>query len=139
MSNINRRTFFSAALAGALAFAVWAPGAAEARTLNFTEATYNKLIKSGQPFLVSVHTQWCSTCAAQKRVVGSLRSKGEPYKGLTELAMDWDKYRGSKIGKELRIPRRSTLIMFGGGKEAGRIIAGTSASQIKQLIDKGYN
>ncbi|MCJ8309514.1 MAG: thioredoxin family protein [Hyphomicrobiales bacterium] len=140
MQKVNRRSFFAiAAAAAVMAVTAWTPDVAEAKRLNFTEATYNKLLKSGQPFMVSVHTRWCSTCAAQKRIIGGLRSKGQPYAGMTELAMDWDKYRGSKIGKELRIPRRSTLIMFGSGKEAGRIIAGTSASQIKQLIDKGYN
>ena len=140
MQKVNRRSFFAiAAAAAVMAVTAWTPDVAEAKRLNFTEATYKKLLKSGQPFMVSVHTRWCSTCAAQKRIIGGLRSKGQPYAGMTELAMDWDKYRGSKIGKELRIPRRSTLIMFGGGKEAGRIIAGTSASQIKQLIDKGYN
>jgi hypothetical protein len=137
MNKFNRRSVL--AMASVLALAAWTPNFAEAKTLNFSEATYNKLLKSGAPFMVSVHTKWCSTCATQKRILGGLRSKGQPYAGLTELAMDWDKYRGSKIAKELRIPRRSTLIMFGGGKEAGRIVAGTSAGSIKRLIDKGYN
>ena len=128
--------FQTAFAAAATAIVVAAP-VAKANTLNFTAATYNKLIKSGKPFMVGVHTSWCSTCAAQKRVISSLRSKGAPYKGLTVLEMDWDKYRGSKLGKQLRIPRRSTLIMYSGGKEVGRTIAGTSPSQIKRIIDKG--
>ncbi|MEP0943033.1 MAG: thioredoxin family protein [Rhizobiaceae bacterium] len=137
MKNLNRRSVL--AMTAVLALAAWTPNLAEAKTLNFTEATYNKLLKSGKPFMVSVHTEWCSTCASQKRVLSSLRGKGKPYSDLTELAMDWDKYRGSKIAKKLRIPRRSTLIMYGGGKEAGRIIAGTSTGSIQKLIDKGYN
>ena len=137
MRHLNRRSIL--AMAAVFAVAAWTPNLAEARTLNFNEATYNKLLKSGKPFMVSVHTKWCSTCATQKRIISGLRGKGKPYSGLTELAMDWDKYRGTAIAKELRIPRRSTLIMYGGGKEAGRIIAGTSAGSIKKLIDKGYN
>jgi len=130
------RHFKTTVMAAAAAITLSAP-IAEARSLNFTTTTYNKLVKSGKPFMVGVHTSWCSTCAAQKRVISSLRGKGAQYKSLTVLEMDWDKYRGSKIGKQLRIPRRSTLIMFGKGKEVGRIIAGTSPSQIKRLIDKG--
>ena len=137
MKNINRRSVL--AMAAVLSLAAWSPNLAEARTLNFNKSTYDKMLKSGKPFLISVHTKWCSTCATQKRILGGLRSKGQPYSGLTELAMDWDKYRGTEIATTLRIPRRSTLIMFGGGKEAGRIIAGTSAGSIKRLIDKGYN
>ncbi len=54
------------------------------------------------------------------------------------MQMDWDKNRRSPLIKKLNIPRRSTLIMFKGGKEVGRIVAGTSTSQIKGLIDKGF-
>ena len=134
--NIHRRAFMVFAAAALLS----APMAAisEAKTLNFTKQNFQKHLKSGKPFMLGVHTDWCSTCATQKRVIGSLKSSGAPYSGLTVLEMDWDKYRGSKLGKQLRIPRRSTLIMFNAkGKETGRIIAGTSSSQIKKLIDEG--
>ena len=79
MKNLNRRSFFAlTAAAAVMAVAAWTPGVAEAKKLNFTEATYNKLLKSGKPFMVSVHTRWCSTCATQKRIIGGLRSKGQP-------------------------------------------------------------
>lgn len=131
----NRRALLAATGLAVTALFVTAPS--QARTSNFTVSGYNKLIKSGKPFLLGVHTSWCSTCATQRRVIGSLKRKA-PYSGLKVVEMDWDKYRGSKIGRSLRIPRRSTLIMFNAkGKEVGRIIAGTGSSQIKRLIDKG--
>lgn len=136
MTLFNRRSILAGAAVLGMAFAL--PQAADARTKNFSVTTYNQMVKSGKPFLLSVNTEWCSTCAAQKRVISGLR-KGAPYAGLTELEMDWDKYRGSKIGKDLKIPRRSTLIMFDGGKEVGRLVAGTGRSAIKKLIDKGLN
>jgi len=40
--------------------------------------------------------------------------------------------------EEYNVPRRSTLIMFKGGKEIGRVVAGTSTAQIQGLIDKAY-
>lgn len=137
MPSINKRAFIAAAALFSMSLAI--PQVSEARTLNFSVPGYNKLIKSGKPFLLSIHTEWCSTCAVQQRVIGSLRGRGKPYSGMTELAMDWDKYRGSKIGRQLRIPRRSTLIMYDNGKEVGRIIAGTSPASIKKLIDSGLN
>lgn len=133
---IQKRSFIAAAVA--LSFlAASSLSAAQAETLNFTPAKFNQMVKSKKPFLLGVHTSWCSTCAAQKRVISGLQSQGAPYKEMTVLEMDWDKYRGSAIGKQLRIPRRSTLIMYGKGKEVGRIIAGTSSTSIKRLIDKG--
>ena len=133
---IPRRTLLALAVATLLA----APTAAtvEAKTLNFSVKKYNSLLKSGKPFMLGVHTSWCTTCAKQRRVIGSLKSRGKPYNAVTVIEMDWDQYRGSKIGKQLRIPRRSTLIMYNGkGKEVGRTIAGTSVSTIKDLLDKG--
>lgn len=135
MTHMTRRKLITAAAALSFAFAL--PLGVQARTINFSVPTYQKLVDSGMPFLIGVHTEWCSTCAVQKRVISALKRTGNPYAGMTILEMDWDKYRGSRIGKQLRIPRRSTLIMFAGGKEAGRIIAGTSARSIQKLIDKG--
>ncbi len=126
------------ALTGLITLSFWAVAESNARTVGFTPAAYKSLVKSGKPFMLGVHTDWCSTCDRQKRVIGALRTKGTPYKGLTVMEMDWDQYRGSKIGRQLRIPRRSTLIMYSKGREVGRIIAGTSQSSIKKLIDKGY-
>lgn len=133
----DRRTMVGAALA--FSVLLFVPQVSLAGTTAFSQSKYQALLKKGKPFLLGVHTDWCTTCAAQKRVLSSLRGKGKPYSNLTILEMDWDKYRGSKIGKQLRIPRRSTLVMYDGGKEVGRIIAGTSSSSIKKLIDKGLN
>ncbi len=133
---IKRRTL----VAAAVAFAFTASSqvhTAVAKTLEFTPAKFNKQLKSGKPFMLGVHTSWCTTCAKQKRVIGGLRGESSAYKNLTILEMDWDVYRGSKLGRQLRIPRRSTLIMFSNGKEVGRTVAGTSKSLIKGLIDKG--
>ena len=134
MSLITRRAALAAIALSGLMLAV--PDAARANTKNFSVATYEKLVESGKPFLIGVHTRWCSTCAAQKRIISSLRKSGEPYSDLTILEMDWDKFRGSQIGNDLQIPRRSTLVMYTNGAETGRIIAGTSPASIKALIDK---
>ena len=49
--------------------------------------------------------------------------------------MDWDIHSRSKLSKELKIPRRSTLVVLSGDEELGRIVAGTSKSKIKELLD----
>ena len=134
MSLFTRRAALAAMALSGLMLAM--PEVAKAKTQNFSVATYQKLVESGKPFLIGVHTSWCTTCAAQKRVISSLRQSGEPYSQLTILEMDWDKFRGSQIGNDLQIPRRSTLVMYTNGAETGRIIAGTSPASIKALIDK---
>ncbi len=56
------------------------------------------------------------------------------YKAVTMFRVDWDQHRDSEIVSELSIKRRSTLVMFKGGKEIGRVIAQTSASAIEPLF-----
>ncbi|MEO0546718.1 MAG: thioredoxin family protein [Pseudomonadota bacterium] len=134
----KRRFVFGAALSALAALSIGTPQMAEARTVAFSEASYKRLLASGKPFMLGVHASWCSTCARQKRVINALKQTGNPYKGITIVEMDWDKYRGSALAKQLNIPRRSTLIMYNGGKEVDRIVAATGKSRIKRLIDAAY-
>ena len=50
------------------------------------------------------------------------------------MAVDWDMHRDDAIVDELRIPRRSTLVMFRGGKEIGRVVAQTDEAAIEALF-----
>lgn len=53
------------------------------------------------------------------------------------VRVDWDKYGQDDVAVFRNIPRRSTLIVLKGEDELGRIVAGTSESDIKALMDKG--
>ncbi|MEM0944270.1 MAG: thioredoxin, partial [Pseudomonadota bacterium] len=50
---------------------------------------------------------------------------------------DWDDFKGHSVTTSRGIPRRSTLLVLRGDQELGRIVAGTSQSQIKGLMDRG--
>ena len=63
----------------------------------------------------------------------SLQSENAAYKNVTVMRVDWDKYGRSDFAKSLKIPRRSTLVMFTGGKEVGRVVAQTGSSEIEAL------
>ena len=57
------------------------------------------------------------------------------YQEVSVYRVDWDFYRDAQFTKELRIPRRSTLVMFNGkGEEVGRLIAQTGKKQIEELF-----
>ena len=62
-----------------------------------------------------------------------LDSKSE-YQKVTIMRVDWDTHRDGDLVKELKIPRRSTLVMFNEGKEVGRVVAQTSTSAIEALF-----
>ena len=56
------------------------------------------------------------------------------YQAVTWMRVDWDSHSDGDLVRELRIPRRSTLVMFNKGEEVGRVVAQTSESAIEALF-----
>ena len=104
---------------------MYTPGAAEAA------------MDAGQIVLLDFWANWCSTCAAQERVLAQLKSENPEYeKNIAFFIVDWDQYGKGELSKALKIPRRSTLVALKGREELGRIVAGTGKAEIKALLDK---
>lgn len=64
----------------------------------------------------------------------ALQEANPAYRKVKIIRVDWDRFGRDAIVRELRIPRRSTLVMFSKGKEVGRVVAETSASAIEALF-----
>ncbi|MCG7573038.1 thioredoxin family protein [Phaeobacter sp. CNT1-3] len=132
---MKRRDFIALGAAG-LATAVLAP-AAQAAALNYSEGLVKKHLAAGDTVFLDFKASWCSTCAAQERVIKALMADNPAYsEKIVFIDVDWDQFGRSDLVKELRIPRRSTLVALKGDEELGRIIAQTSRSVIKDLMDK---
>lgn len=66
-----------------------------------------------------------------------LRASSSKYnQAITFMRVDWDTYKRHAVTRSRRIPRRSTLVLIKGGREAGRLVAITSSGSIKSLLDK---
>ena len=131
---MNRRQFvLSAAALAAL------PLAARAGSFtNYTPGAIEAALKSGETVFVDFAAKWCSTCARQERVIGALRAENPAYDAaMTFVKVDWDTYQSHSVVTSRNIPRRSTLLLLRGDRELGRIVAGTSQSDIKRLMDLG--
>jgi thiol-disulfide isomerase/thioredoxin len=131
---MNRRTF----LATSSAALVLPASAFAARFVNYKPGLINAALAKGQTVFVDYSATWCGTCKRQERVINALRGEDPSYdKAMTFVKVDWDSYRNNDVTVSRRIPRRSTLIVLRGKDELGRIVAGTSKSQIKALMDLG--
>lgn len=113
------------------------PAMAGAETVDYVPGLINERLDAGETILIDFFATWCTTCQAQHRVIDRLKAANPAYDDkITFIVVDWDTYRGSDLVKSLRVPRRSTLIAIGPDRtELGRVIADTSETGIKALLD----
>ena len=113
------------------------PGLARATPVYaFTPGLVDQRLAAGETVFVDFFASWCTTCAAQHRVIDALKAANPAYAdGITFIQVDWDQYKGDALTQRLNIPRRSTLVVLKGDAELGRIVAGTSKDEIQALMD----
>jgi thiol-disulfide isomerase/thioredoxin len=131
---MKRRLFLAAGLTVALTpFHAFA-----ANTVDYTPGVIEAALAEGKTVFVDYSATWCGTCKRQERVINALRDADPAYDAaMTFVKVDWDTYKTHEVTVFRDIPRRSTLIVLRGDDELGRVVAGTSESQIKALMDIG--
>lgn len=135
---INRRLFLSSALALAATPLLGADTAKASDFVDYTPGVIDEALAAGQTVFVDYSATWCGTCRRQERVVNNLRASNPAYdQAMTFVRVDWDTYRTHEVAVRRSIPRRSTLLVLKGNQELGRIVAGTSATEIRLLMDEG--
>lgn len=126
---MKRRSFIALAAAASLPSISFAAA-------DYTPGLVKKHLAAGDTVFLDFKASWCTTCRAQERVIDALKKANPAYDAnVVFIAVDWDQYGKSDLVRDMKIPRRSTLVAVKGDQELGRIVAGTSKSQIKALMD----
>ena len=131
---LTRRRALIAFVTVAVAAPLARPGLA-LETVAYSPELLAQLQQSGKPFLVDFFATWCTTCAAQERVLEELTGESDAYKAIPILRVDWDLFGNGEFSRQLAIPRRSTLVMMHGTSELGRLVAETRKDKIAGLLD----
>ncbi|WP_375688347.1 thioredoxin family protein [Pseudooceanicola sp. LIPI14-2-Ac024] len=128
---MKRRDFMGLAAAGLVL-----PRVLSAAPLEFTPGLVAQRLAAGDTVFLDFKASWCSTCAAQEKVLTRLKAANPDYEAnITFIDVDWDTYGRSTYTQSMNIPRRSTLVVLKGDQEIGRLVAETREAEIKALLD----
>lgn len=128
---LNSKAVVISAVAVFLVAALLYPLLSQPLAEPFTQARLDALNQSGQPVLVAIHADWCSTCKTQERVLQELLPQPE-FKRIKLLRMDFDQQKESV--RSFGVQYQSTLIAFKNGREVGRSTADQSPARIAELL-----
>lgn len=112
------------------------PVSAMAEALQYKSGMLQKRLDAGETLFLDFTASWCSTCRAQGRIIEKLKAENPAYEAnITFIDIDWDTYGSSQMATQMRIPRRSTLVVLKGNQELGRVVAETREDSIRALMD----
>ena len=93
----------------------------------FTEDRFEALQAAGELVLVSVHADWCGTCARQSDILSAFPEK-YPDTSLYILVVDFDKQKDWV--QHFGAPSQSTLILFRGAERVWFSVGETGEDKI---------
>ena len=130
---IRRRMLSFAVLGALLAASLLNAAWAAAAHTPFSNEAFQKAQASGGPILVDVYASWCPICRAQQPILGELTSQPK-FKNLTVFRIDYDNQKDAV--RRFGVTKQSTLIVFKGASETGRLVGDSRREQIAALLDK---
>jgi len=96
----------------------------------YTPQSFAELQKAGRAVALHFHADWCPTCRAQAKVFDTLKSESDL--PITLMRVVYDDER--QLRKKLGVRTQSTLIVYRGSKETGRIAGETDIDLLRNEL-----
>jgi len=119
------------ALLAPFAIAALSMASARAAAPRFTSEALAQAKQAGKPILVEVSAPWCPACRAQKAVLAELATQ-DRFKAFVTLDIDFDTQKDAL--RAMGATSQSTLIVFKGDREVGRVVGVTRRDEIEALL-----
>jgi len=98
----------------------------------FTRDAFKAAADAGKTILVFFHAPWCPVCKAQEpKVLAHLNADA---KDVVALKIDYD--TNMDLRKEMMVEKQSTLILYSGAKEIGRLSYKSDDASIDELFKR---
>lgn len=118
----------------AISVAAWLLLAATAQALTikpYTAVDFAATQSTGAAVALHMHADWCPTCKAQAKVLGTL-TKDPALDKVTLFVADYDKEKELRL--RYRIQRQSTILVFKGTTEVLRDSGAVLPETIKEVL-----
>lgn len=101
------------------------------KLLELNELEFNRLLESGEAFLVDYWAPWCVYC---RRIAPAYEKLAEQYEGKLKIAkVNIDE--NPRLADRERIEVIPTLVLYSGGKAQGFIVAPDSKAAMEEFIE----
>ena len=102
------------------------------KPLELNETEFNRMLESGETFLVDYWAPWCVHC---RRIVPACESIAAQYQGkLTVAKVNIDE--NPQLANRENIQIIPTLVLYQNGQAQGLVVAPDSKSSIEQFIEE---
>ena len=101
------------------------------KPLELNELEFNRLLESGEAFLVDYWAPWCVYC---RRIAPAYEKLAEQYEGKLKIAkINIDE--NPQLADREHIEVIPTLVLYNGGKAQGFIVAPESKAAMEEFIE----
>jgi len=99
---------------------------------SFTEEIFENAKASGKTIVINSYEVWCGTCSEQTKILDQAEKE---FKDI--IFLSYEQSKNKDIAQKLKVKYWTTIVVYKGKKEVGRIMGQTDKKIIYSIIEKG--